>query len=126
MTTQGEATLRLLDKADKEIQKLPRVVKGAIYEFQHDFRKNPDARGLRLKQLQGHSRLYSARISAEYRALLLHAGNRDYILVAVRHRKDVYDNLDRYKYKINDVTGGIEFVDLVSVEENVSTPRAAP
>lgn len=125
MTTQGEATLRLLDKADKEIQKLPRVVKGAIYEFQHDFRKNPDARGLRLKQLQGHNRLYSARISAEYRALLLHAGNRDYILVAVRHRKDVYDNLDRYQYKINDVTGGIEFVDLVSVEENVSTPRPA-
>ncbi|WP_412518569.1 AAA family ATPase [Actinomadura madurae] len=126
MTTQGEATLRLLDKADKEIQKLPRVVKGAIYEFQHDFRKNPDARGLRLKQLQGHDRLYSARISADYRALLLHAGNRDYILVAVRHRKDVYDNLGRYQYKINDVTGGIEFVDLVSVEENVSTPRAAP
>jgi superfamily I DNA/RNA helicase/mRNA-degrading endonuclease RelE of RelBE toxin-antitoxin system len=127
MTTQGEATLRLLDKADKEIQKLPRVVKGAIYEFQHDFRKNPDARGLRLKRLQGHDRLYSARISAEYRALLLHAGNRDYILVAVRHRKDVYDNLDRYQYKINDVTGGIEFVDLVSIEENVTTPpRAVP
>lgn len=125
MTTQGEATLRLLDKADKEIQKLPRVVKGAIYEFQHDFRKNPDARGLRLKRLQGHDRLYSARISAEYRALLLHAGNRDYILVAVRHRKDVYDNLDRYQYKINDVTGGIEFVDLVSVEENVTAPPRA-
>lgn len=124
MTTQGEATLRLLDKADKEIQKLPRVVKGAIYEFQHDFRKNPDARGLRLKRLQGHSRLHSARISAEYRALLLHAGNRDYVLVAVKHRKDVYDNLDRYQYKINDVTGAIEFVDLISVEENVSTPRA--
>ncbi|MEU4823022.1 UvrD-helicase domain-containing protein [Actinomadura sp. NPDC023710] len=125
MTTQGEATLRLLDKADKEIQKLPRVVKGAIYEFQHDFRKNPDARGLRLKQLQGHTRLYSARVSAEYRALLLHTGDRDYILVAVRHRKDVYDNLDRYQYKINDVTGAIEFVDLVSVEQSVSTPRAA-
>ncbi|GAA4241774.1 3'-5' exonuclease [Actinomadura meridiana] len=124
MTTRGEATLRLLDKADKEIQKLPRVVKGAIYEFQHDFRKNPDARGLRLKQLQGHTRLYSARVSAEYRALLLHVGARDYILVAVKHRKDVYDNLDRYQYKINDVTGAIEFVDLVSVEENVSTPRA--
>lgn len=119
MNTHGEATLRLLDKADKEIQKLPRIIKGAIYEFQHKFRKNPDTPGLQFKRLKDDSRLYSARVTQEYRALLLHAGGRDYILVAVKHRKEVYDNLDRYSYQINPVSGGIEFVDLVSVEENV-------
>ncbi|MEV5704673.1 UvrD-helicase domain-containing protein [Actinoallomurus sp. NPDC052274] len=119
MTTDG-ATLRVLHKADKEIQKLPRVVKGAIYEFHSKFKKNPDAPGLQFKQLQGDSRLYSARVTQDYRALLLHAGGQDYILVAIRHRKDVYDNLDRYSYQINPVTGGIEFVDLRTVESGVS------
>lgn len=126
MTVHGEATLRLLDKADREIQKLPRIVKGAIYEFQHKFRKNPTSPGLQFKQLQGDSRLYSARVTQDYRALLLHAGGQDYVLVAVRHRKDVYDNLDRYAYQINPVSGGIEFVDLVSVESNVPARREPP
>ncbi|MEV4380810.1 UvrD-helicase domain-containing protein [Streptosporangium sp. NPDC049644] len=116
---QGEATLRLLDKADKEILKLPREVKGAIYDFQHKFRKSPANPGLHFKQLKGHPRLYSARVNQEYRALLLHAGEADYILVAVKNRRDVYDNLDRFAYQINPVTGGIEFVDLVSIEERV-------
>ncbi|MER6827003.1 UvrD-helicase domain-containing protein [Streptosporangium sp. NPDC000563] len=116
---QGEATLRLLDKADKEILKLPRDVKGAIYDFQHKFRKSPANPGLNFKQLKGHPRLYSARVNQEYRALLLHAGEADYILVAVKHRRDVYDNLDRFAYQINPVTGGIEFVDLVTIEERV-------
>ncbi|MFC4909883.1 UvrD-helicase domain-containing protein [Actinomadura gamaensis] len=126
MSVQDGATLRLLDKADKEIQKLPRTIKGAIYEFQHKFRKNPDAPGLRLKQLKGDSQLYSARVTDSYRALLLHAGNRDYILVAVKDRKEVYDNLDRYYYKINQVTGGIEFVDLSIVPGTPVAPPAEP
>ncbi|GAA0322267.1 AAA family ATPase [Actinoallomurus spadix] len=120
MTEREQATLRVLHKADKEIQKLPRVIKGAIYEFHGKFKKNPNAPGLQFKQLQGDSRLYSARVTQDYRALLLHAGGQDYILVAVRHRKDVYENLDRYAYQINPVTGGIEFVDLTTVENSVS------
>ncbi|SNS08371.1 UvrD/REP helicase N-terminal domain-containing protein [Streptosporangium subroseum] len=123
---QGEATLRLLDKADKEILKLSRDVKGAIYDFQHKFRKSPANPGLHFKQLKGHPRLYSARVNQEYRALLLHAGESDYILVAVKHRKDVYDNLDRFAYQINPVTGGIEFVDLVSIEKQVLDETLVP
>ncbi|GGQ00514.1 UvrD-helicase domain-containing protein [Streptosporangium pseudovulgare] len=123
---QGEATLRLLDKADREIFKLPREVKGAIYDFQHKFRRDPANPGLRFKQLKGHPRLYSARVNQDYRALLLHAGDSDYILVAVKHRKDVYDNLDRFAYQINPVTGGIEFLDLVSIEETIHSGASRP
>ncbi|MCT9934558.1 UvrD-helicase domain-containing protein [Planotetraspora sp. A-T 1434] len=115
----SQATLRLLDKADKEILKLPRAVKGAIYDFQHKFRQDPDSPGLRFKQLKGHPRLYSARVNLDYRALLLHAGGTDYILVAVRPRQEVYDNLDKFAYQINPVTGGIEFLDLLTIEEKV-------
>ncbi|WP_305779785.1 UvrD-helicase domain-containing protein [Nocardia nova] len=110
------ATLRMLDKAYDEIMKLPRPVKGAIYDFQHKFRRDPTTTGLRFKQLKGDSRLFSARVNDDYRALLLHAGNQDYVIVAVKSRQEVYDNLDRYSYQINPVSGGIEFVDLVTAE----------
>ena len=127
--TGGQVTLRLLDKADKEILKLPRAVKGAIYDFQHKFRQDPYSPGLRFKQLKGHPRLYSARVNLDYRALLLHAGGGDYILVGVKPRQEVYDNLDKFAYQVNPVTGGIEFLDLVTMEETLTgeeRPTPAP
>jgi superfamily I DNA/RNA helicase/mRNA-degrading endonuclease RelE of RelBE toxin-antitoxin system len=111
--------LRLLDKADKEIAKLDRPVKGAVWEFMSKFRQDPFSHGLRLKQLKGDSRLYSARVTDDYRAVLLHVRDDEYLLVGVKPRGEVYQNLDRYSYQINQVTGGIEFVDLPSIVESV-------
>ncbi|MEU5456164.1 UvrD-helicase domain-containing protein [Streptomyces globisporus] len=125
MTTTG-VTLRLLDKADKEILRLPRAVKGAIYDFQHKFKENPQLRGLRLKQLEGRDRLWSARVNDEYRALLLRLAETDWLIVSVKHRKDVYEKLDRLSYGINRITGGIEYVDLEIVEESVLRRAATP
>ena len=105
MSVPTKTTLRLLDKADKQIRKLPQSVKGALYDFQYKFRENPDAAGLRFKQLKGHDKLFSARVNADYRALLFHVGGGDYILVGVRARQHVYDNLDRFRYEVNQVTG---------------------
>ncbi|MEU9325618.1 UvrD-helicase domain-containing protein [Streptomyces canus] len=119
------ATLRLLDKADKEILRLPRTVKGALYDFQHKFKANPQATGLQLKQLKGDSRLWSARVNDEYRALLLRLADNDWLIVSVKHRKEVYENLDRLAYGINQITGGIEYVDLQVVEESVLRRTAA-
>ncbi|MEW2177837.1 UvrD-helicase domain-containing protein [Streptomyces sp. NPDC005406] len=125
MTTMG-VTLRLLDKADKEILRLPRAVKGAIYDFQHKFKENPQLRGLRLKQLEGHERLWSARVNDEYRALLLRLADTDWLIVSVKHRREVYEKLDRLSYGINRITGGIEYVDLEIVEESVLRRAATP
>lgn len=113
------ATLRMLDRADKEIMKLSRAEIGAVYEFMHKFRHNPGNPGLHLKQLGGDSRLWSARVNQDHRALLLHIADQDFLLVAVKHRKDVYDNLDRYAYRINRITGGIEVVDLQPVGDSI-------
>lgn len=115
--------LRLLDRADKDIAKLDRPVKGAVWDFMSKFRQDPSTPGLRFKQLKGDSRLYSARVGDAYRALLLHVRDEEYLLVGVKPRGDVYDNLDRYDYQINQVTGGIEFIDLPSIVETV---RAKP
>lgn len=111
--------LRLLDKADKEILRLPRAVKGAIYDFQRKFREDPNSHGLQFKQLEGNSLLYSARVTDAYRALLLKVSGTEYLLVAVKPRGEAYENLDRYAYQVNPVSGGIEFVDIVHVEERV-------
>jgi hypothetical protein len=113
------ATLRMLDRADREIMKLTRADIGAVYEFMHKFRHNPDNPGLNLQSLNGDSRLMAARVNREYRALLLHIAERDYLLVAVEHRSAVYKDLDRYAYRINRVTGGIEVVDLAPVGDRI-------
>jgi mRNA-degrading endonuclease RelE of RelBE toxin-antitoxin system len=119
VSAQGSVTLRILERADKEILALSRADKGAVYDFQSAFRKNPHSPGLRLKQLKGDSRLWSARVGQHYRALLLHVGGQDYLLVSVKHRSEVYDDLSRYSYQINRVTGGIEVIDLSAVGDSI-------
>lgn len=118
------ATLRLLDKADKEIVKLDRAIVGAVYKFQHEFRKNPELPSFDLKPLKGHERLWSARVNREYRALLLRLEGNDWLLVSVKHRGHVHRNLDRLAYGINHITGAIEYVDLQVVEDGVLGPDA--
>ncbi|WLS44505.1 AAA family ATPase [Micromonospora profundi] len=115
----GATTLRMLDRADKEVMKLTRADIGAVYEFMHKFRHNPDNPGLNLKALNSDSRLMSARVNKDYRALLLHIAERDYLLVAVKHRGEVYDDLTRYAYRINRITGGIEVIDMAPVGDSI-------
>ncbi|MEV7274727.1 UvrD-helicase domain-containing protein [Streptomyces bacillaris] len=133
-TPRTGVTLRLLDKADKEIVKLDRAVLGAFYKFQHDFRRNPHAGGFDLKQLEGHDRLWSARVNREWRALMIRLSGDDWLLVAVKHRGHVHKNLERFNYGINHITGAIEYVDLQVVEESLlrrgltapTTPASSP
>lgn len=108
--------LQVLERAEKEIMKLSRTDIGAVYEFMHKFRANPDQPGLNLKNLRGDTRLMAARVKRDLRALLLHIGDRGYLLVGVEHCSAVYENLDRLAYRINRVTGGIEVMDLHPID----------
>jgi mRNA-degrading endonuclease RelE of RelBE toxin-antitoxin system len=119
------ARLRLTEKADKEIDKLDRSVKGAMWDFMWKFRQDPANPGLRFKQLKGDSRLYSARVSDDYRALMLHVKDDEYMLVTVKHRSESYDNPERYAYQINQVTGGIDFYDMASLAGAVKPAASA-
>ncbi len=116
--------LRMLEPAAKEIDKLPRSVKGAIYDFQRKFRQDLNSPGLRFKQLAGDSQLYSARVTDDYRALMIRVSGTEFLLVAVKPRQSAYDNLDRYAYQVNPITGGIEFLDIVHVDEQVFLDEA--
>lgn len=96
--------------------KLSRTDKGAVFEFMYKFRNNPDQPGLDLKALQGDSRLMAARVKRDIRAILLHLGHSEYLLVGVEHRSSAYDDLDRYAYRVNRVTGGIEVMGLKTID----------
>ncbi len=113
------ARLRLTERADKDIDKLARPVKGAIWDFMRKFRQDPSSPGLRFKQLKGDSRLYSARVTDDYRAIMLHLKDDQYMLVTVKHRSESYDHMDRYAHQINQVTGGIDFYDMASLAGTV-------
>ncbi|WBB62558.1 UvrD-helicase domain-containing protein [Streptomyces sp. WMMC500] len=115
------ARLSLYEKAEQELYKLDRSVKGKFYDFSHRFRQNPDHPGLDLKPLKGDGRVYRAKIDQSYRALLAKigldaAGREKWLVVAVRHRKHVYEELS---VAINRITGEIEFVDLSVVGRSV-------
>ncbi|MFC8718973.1 UvrD-helicase domain-containing protein [Kitasatospora sp. NPDC057198] len=106
--------LNLYLKAEQELYKLDSSVKAKFYDFTHRFRENPRGNGLQLKQLKGDSRVYSARVDDSYRALLVRAGtapdgDESWLVIAVRHRRDVYEQTS---VAINRVSGEIEFIDL--------------
>lgn len=108
-------------KADSEIYQLERKEKAAFYDFSHRFRQNPDHPSLDLQPLKGNSRIYRAKLSDAYRVLLAKLGVdthgvANWLLIAVRHRKDVYEELT---VAVNRVTGEIEFADLSLVGDSV-------
>ncbi|WP_328604507.1 AAA family ATPase [Amycolatopsis sp. NBC_00345] len=121
----------MLDKADKAIEKdMDRSAKGAIYDFLKKFRRDPTGHGLRLKRLSG-SPLFSARVTKDYRAILSHVRDSEWLLLTVAHRSESYDDLEtlerlasEFAYSVNPVTGGIEFVDIVAVESSIGAQRA--
>lgn len=114
------ARLSLYQKAENELYKMDSSVKTKFYDFCHQFRLDPDHPSLDLKPLKGDGRIYRAKLDRSYRALLARAGVGpdgipQWLIVAIRHRKDVYDELT---VAINRITGEIEFVDLSTVGQS--------
>jgi hypothetical protein len=115
------ARLSLHHKAEAELYRMERAVKGAFYDFSHLFRRDPDHPSLDLKPLKGNRQLYRAKINRSFRALLVPtgldaSGVASWLVISVRDRKDVYEQLDA---AVNRVTGEIEFVDLAVVGDSV-------
>ncbi|MCX4834430.1 UvrD-helicase domain-containing protein [Streptomyces sp. NBC_01016] len=115
------ARMSLYQKAENELYKMDSSVKTKFYDFCHRFRMDPDHPSLDLKPLKGDGRIFRAKIDRSHRALLARAGAgtdgvQQWLILAVRHRKDVYEELS---VAINRITGEIEFVDLGVVGQSV-------
>ncbi|MER5211571.1 UvrD-helicase domain-containing protein [Streptomyces sp. NPDC002838] len=117
----GGATLRLFDKAEREIAALDTKTVEAVYRFQRDFRRNPHEGVFPRQQLRGDGRLWAVALApdSDHRALLLRLAEDDWLLISVKHRDEVRQYADRLAYGINQITGAIEYVDLQAVENDV-------
>ena len=115
------ARISTYDKAEKELDALGQGVRTDFYKFCHNFRGDPTHPGLKLTPLKGDRRVFRAPIDSEHRALLVRAavdarGVEDWLVLAVRRREHVYEELS---VGVNEVTEEIEFVDIASVGEKV-------
>lgn len=115
------ARISTYNKAEKELDALGQGVRTDFYRFCHNFREDPTHPGLRLTPLKGDPRVFHAPIDSEHRALLVRTevdakGVQDWLVLAVRHREHVYEELS---VAVNPITEEIEFVDFAAVGEKV-------
>ncbi|CAM3483646.1 UvrD-helicase domain-containing protein [Stackebrandtia soli] len=104
--------LRLTEAAAEDIRDLDPQHSKAYIDFDHKIRQNKNHGSLRFKALSGHKNLYSARVGGDYRALMVHAGNDTYVVVAVQPRSTVYERLERgLRFEVNHVTGQFETIE---------------
>ncbi|MFF3905397.1 UvrD-helicase domain-containing protein [Streptomyces sp. NPDC001848] len=117
----GGATLRLFEKAERELQALDTKTLEEVYRFQRDFRRNPHEGLFPREALRGDGRLWAVALGpdSDHRALLLRLAEDDWLLISVKHRDEVRQHADRLAYGINRITGAIEYVDLHKAENEV-------
>ncbi|GAA1691382.1 ATP-dependent helicase [Glycomyces endophyticus] len=112
MTESQEAVLSMDRGATRKLAKLDRNIYARFVEFQKKFCANMNQPGLRLKRLQGDRRLWSARVTDDYRAILYEITGAQFMLLDVVPRQSAYDGIEsRYGAAVNAVTGAFEITD---------------
>ncbi|MEU5152919.1 UvrD-helicase domain-containing protein [Glycomyces sp. NPDC021274] len=127
MTEPQSAVLSVYGNAARRLAKLDRAVQARYAEFQSKFCANMDLPGLRLKRLQGDRRLWSARITDDYRAILCEVARAHFVLIDVAPRQSSYDRIDhRYTAHVNGVTGAFEVADFDEIHSAVAESERSP
>jgi superfamily I DNA/RNA helicase/mRNA-degrading endonuclease RelE of RelBE toxin-antitoxin system len=112
MTESQEAVLSMDRGATRKLAKLDRTIYARFMDFQKKFCANMNQPGLRLKRLQGDRRLWSARVTDDYRAMLYEISPAHFMLLDVVPRQSAYDGIERrYGAAVNEVTGAFEITD---------------
>lgn len=112
MTESHEAVLSMDRGATRKLAKLDRNIYARFMDFQKKFCANMNQPGLRLKRLQGDRRLWSARVTDDYRAILYEISRAHFMLFDVVPRQSAYDGIERrYSAAVNEVTGAFEVTD---------------
>ncbi|MFP8903086.1 UvrD-helicase domain-containing protein [Streptomyces atacamensis] len=122
------AKVIMADVFGKSYDALDGSVQPQVLQFIMKMQRDPDSNGLNLKPPKGakDKRVRTARVTDNYRAVLMHYAERIYYLVAVLPHDDAYDLAANILFDINKVTGGIELINLGSLYGTLSgQPKAA-
>ncbi|PJM92034.1 UvrD-helicase domain-containing protein [Streptomyces sp. CB01373] len=122
------AKVIMADVFGKSYDALDGSVQPQVLQFIMKMQRDPDSNGLNLKPPKGakDKRVRTARVTDNYRAVLMHYADRIYYLVAVLPHDDAYDFAANILFDINKVTGGIELINLGSLYGTLSgQPKAA-
>ena len=123
--TKQPAILSVHGHAAKQLDRLDPPVQKKFLAFSAHMADDINHKSLHFKRLNSSEDLYSARVGAEYRAIMYHVGSNQYLLLAVVHRRESYDRLGRFSVKINQVSGMVEVVDLDLVAEKLHADEPA-
>ncbi|PCG85075.1 DNA helicase UvrD [Streptomyces sp. WZ.A104] len=116
------AKVIMADVFGKSYDALDGSVQPLVLQFIMKMQRDPDSNGLNLKPPKGakDKRVRTARVTDNYRAVLMHYADRVYYLVAVLPHDDAYDFAANILFDINKVTGGIELINLGSLYGTLS------
>ncbi|MDT3725444.1 AAA family ATPase [Streptomyces sp. DSM 41972] len=116
------AKVIMADVFAKSYDALDGSVQPLVLQFIMKMQRDPDSNGLNLKPPKGakDKRVRTARVTDNYRAVLMHYADRIYYLVAVLPHDDAYDFAANILFDINKVTGGIELINLGSLYGTLS------
>ncbi|MCN0179972.1 UvrD-helicase domain-containing protein [Salinispora arenicola] len=107
------------DTFDKAYQALDATIQRRVVDFMLKLRRDPDARGLDLKQPHGprDKRVWTARVNDNFRAVLWRPDAYTFYLASIKPHDDAYTYAAQTVWNVNKVTGGVEFYDHDAVEE---------
>ncbi|GLZ60945.1 UvrD-helicase domain-containing protein [Micromonospora sp. NBRC 107095] len=107
------------DTFDKAYQALDATIQRRVVDFMLKLRRDPDARGLDLKQPHGprDKRVWTARVNDNFRAVLWRPDSETFYLASIKPHDDAYTYAAQTVWNVNKVTGGVEFYDHGAVEE---------
>ncbi|GAB4433308.1 MAG: ATP-dependent helicase [Anaerolineae bacterium] len=107
---------------------IPKSKQKKVREFITRFELDPTAASINYESIQAKdTRVRTARIDLEYRAIILHPPKGDvYLLVWVDHHDEAMAWAKNKQFEVNPTTGALQVIDAVAVEHVVSEVMPAP
>jgi superfamily I DNA/RNA helicase/mRNA-degrading endonuclease RelE of RelBE toxin-antitoxin system len=118
------------DLFENSYNELDGSVKGRVLNFMVKLQQDPDATGLDFKRPKGSANKHvrTARVTDNYRAVLINAGADDdnsvLYLVAVKKHDDAYKFAESLTLQVNGKTGAAELYDTTALDEALDNARA--
>lgn len=118
------------DLFENSYNELDGSVKSRVLNFMVKLQQDPDAAGLDFKRPKGSANKHvrTARVTDNYRAVLVNAGEDDdnsvLYLVAVKKHDDAYKFAESLTLQVNEKTGAAELYDTVALGEALDNARA--